>query len=388
MNGGRPPLGPALLLCAAVPLAVVRQESPAAAPQPAPAVVSTEEAAARRAERIAVDRARAEAQIAAVDRFGQVERYSGTLTALLGTVKERFADVGDGVFTDIALKNWLDWNVSRAGGPVLPELDRAASNHPYTAIVDLAAQLRAREIDFLLVTFPTRPALYPELAMELPTLDGFAGFCPATPRFAKALAEAGVEVLDLTPEFVAARYGEGGDRQDQLFLRYNQHWTPRGAELAARLVAERLAQYPWFTAGPAKEGVDWVVKRKEVDVKIQWGGTPDGAKPERLRCTQVTKPKSPRLDSVRPSSPITLLSGSFADFHNSSDCDFTAQLYRFCGWPVDKVNPKGGVEDFSREALAKKTPAEWKKKRIVVWMLPEQAFRVGTMWRKIALFDE
>lgn len=381
MNGGASLLAAALLGGAVTTLCAHVQEAPAP-------VLSAEEVAARRAARIAVDLARAEAQIAAVDRFGQVDRYSTALRALLGTVKERFADVGDGVFTDIALKNWLDWNESRAGGPVLPELDRDATNHPYSTIVDLARQLRAHDVDFLLVTFPTRPALYPELAMELPTLDGFAGFCPATPRFNKALAEAGVEVLDLTPEFVAARYGEGGDRKDQLFLRYNQHWTPRGAELAARRIAERLAQYPWFTPGPAKEGVDWVATPNDVDVKIQWGGTPEGAQPERLHCTQVTKPKSPRLDAVRPSSPITLLSGSFADFHNSSQCDFTAQLYRFTGWSIDKINPKGGVEDACREALAQKTPADWKKKRIVVWMLPEQAFRVGPMWRPIALFDE
>ncbi|MSR47237.1 MAG: hypothetical protein EXS13_09255 [Planctomycetes bacterium] len=288
----------------------------------------------------------------------------------------------------MALKNWLDWHVNRPGGPVLPILDRENPTHPFAAIVDLNRQLRAHGVDFLLVTFPTRPSLYPELAMEMATVEGFAGFCPATPHFVKALVDEGVEVLDITPEFVAQRYGGGADRLDQLFLRYNQHWTPRGAELAAGLIAGRLRQYPWFTQGPAVEGVDWIATAKDVEVRVQWGGTPEGAKPERLHCTQVTKPKGLRLDSVRPSSPIALLSGSFADFHNSSECDFTAQLYRFSGWSIDKINPKGGVEDACREALARKSAADWKKKKIVVWLLPESAFRAGPMWRRIVVVEE
>ena len=333
---------------------------------------------ALRAERLAEQRVRCDELVAAVDRFGHLDAFAAVSRQLLTRVEERFVDVRDGVFTDIALENWLDWNEPRAGGPVLPVLDTEATDHPYRAIVELNRELQARGIDFLLVSFPTRPALYPELAMELPSMAGFAGFCPATARFTRALLDAGVEVLYLAPEFVAERYGVAADgtrndTADQLFLRHNQHWTPRGAELAARKVAEYVARYPWFERGPGKEGTDFTLRNKDVEVSIIWGGTPKGAKPERCKATQVVPRPGRRLDSVRPSSPIVLLSGSFADFHMVSSADFTAQLYRHTGWPVDKVNPKGGIEDACRVALSQKSEADWKRKKLVIWMVDRKS---------------
>ena len=362
---------------------------PAVAPVPPPAaVVEAALDAAARAQRLAIERARCDALMAAGDRFGHIDGFTTAARRLLGQVTERFVNVGDGVFTDIALKNWLEWNVSREGGPVLPTLDTTSQEHPYRAIVELNRELHAHGIDFLLVTLPTRPALYPELAMELPSMEGFAGFCPATTRFVRALLDADVEVLYLATEFVAQRYGEGGDRSDQLFLRYNQHWAPRGAELAARMVSERVALYPWFARGPAKEGVDFTTQQKRVNVSVVWGGTPEGAKPEPCLATQVIPKPGRRLDSVRPSSSIVLLSGSFGDFHVSSQCDFTSQLYRHTGWSVDKINPKGGIEDACREELGRKSESDWKRKKLVIWLVAEQAFVNGPQWRPIPIWKE
>lgn len=376
----------ALLALPSIGAAPVAQESP---PPPAAAPAAAPPIDAQRAARLASDRARCEAVAAGVERFGHIDEFTAAARTLLSKVTERFVDVGDGVFTDSGLEYWLDWNVRRDGGPVLPKLDTESTTHPYRAILDLDRQLRARGIDFLLVTFPTRPALYPELAMEFPSMEGFAGMCPATPPFLEALIDQGVEALYLAPEFVAQRYGKDGDKGDQLFLRYNQHWSPRGAEMAARLIAERLARYPWFEPGPAKEGKDWTLKAKAIDVNVVWGGTPEGSKPERCQCTQVLPPPGRRrVDSVRPSSPIVLLSGSFADFHGVTFCDFTSQLFRHTGWAIDKVNPKGGVEDSCRLALAEKSEADWKKKKIVIWMVAEQAFRTGPMWRPIPIFGQ
>lgn len=380
-----------VLLCtAAGASAAALQDGPAAGAALADGGGAVEGAAEAkdpgRAARLAEDLERCRAVRDAVAAFGHVDEFAAVSRKLLSQVTERFVAVKDGVFTDVALENWLEWNVVRPGAPVLPELDRTSTRHPYQAILTLNRQLRERGIDFLLVTFPTRPSLYPELAMELPSMAGFAGFCPATPVFLEALIEQGVEVLYLAPEFVAQRYGEGGDTGDQLYLRYNQHWTPRGADLAARSIAQRLARYPWFTPGPAREGVDWVKQDKEIKVAVVWGGTPEGAQPELMRATTVTRPDKRKADTVRPSSPIVLMSGSFADFHRVSDCDFTTQLYRHTGWQIDKVNPKGGVEDACREALAKKSAEEWSRKKIVIWMLAEQAFKSGPMWRPIDVF--
>ncbi len=352
---------------------------------PAPVVAPD----ALRAARLAEDRKKFETVIADVDRFGHADAFAARAREMLKVATERFVPVSDGWFTDVALSFWLDWNVAEESGAQMPALDRTATDHPYAAIVDLNRQLRAHGIDFLLVTFPSRPQLYPELMMDLPTMDGFAGMCQGTSRFVADLNAAGVEVMYLAPEFVAARYGAGGDKNDQLFLRYNQHWTPRGAELTAKLLAERMTKYPWYTPGTAKAGVDFLLRDKEIDVNIVWGGGPKDAKPERMHAHQVLPPPGrQRVDANRPSSPIVLLAGSFADFHGVAYANFTSQLYRFSGWQIDKVNPKGGVEDACREALAKRSAAELEKKKLVIWLVSESNFRPGPMWRPMPIFGE
>jgi hypothetical protein len=378
-----------------------------------PAVPVAPAADAQRAARLADDRKRCEQVIAAVDKFGHVDEFAAKLEQMLaetrakygvspekmksGTrdaemAKERFIQVKEGSITDNGIENWLAWNTPREGATTLPALETDQAGHPFQAIVDLDRQLRAHGIDFLLLTFPARSQLYPELFMDWPSekvsMDGFAGICPATPRFVLKLIDAGVDALYLAPEFVAHRFGDDGSKSDQLFLQNNQHWTPRGALLTATLVNERLKQYPWYQPGSAKEGVDWVTREKDVEENIVWGGKPDWAKPEHFHVLQVVRPKGGRLDCYRPSSPIVLLSGSFADFHRQSDCDFTSHLYRLTGWPIDKVNPRGGVEESCRRALAKRPADELAKKKLVIWMIPEQAFKEGPMWEPFPIFGE
>ena len=365
-------------------LAFALQDPPPAPPAP-PVVDSVDVEEASRAERLKADRVRYETLVEAIEEFGHEEEFAAKSKELLDAATDRFVRVSDGSVTDASLANWLVWNVPKEPGGRIPALDveSAPAGHPYDAIVDMNRQLRARGVDFLLVTLPSRPQIYPELFMELSppaTWDGFAGFCGGTARFALALNAAGVEVLYLAPEFVAQRFGADGDAKDQLFLRDNQHWTPRAAEIAAKAVAERLAKYPWFKRGAAKETVDFVVKEREMSVGIIWSRAPEWAKPEKLKASQVVQLRG--VTSLRPSSPITLLSGSFADFHQSNGCDFTTQLYRFSGWPIDKINPRGGVEEKCREELAESRgdAIRFGKKDLVIWLLAEQAFRPGPAW--------
>jgi len=376
-------MGPALLL------AFLLQEAPLQVDAPAtPATDPIEEA---RAARLKEDRVRFEAFAAAVDRFGHHEEFAARVRELLAAATDRFVRVKEGSVTDASLADWLAWNLPRERSGKLASVDVGAEAHPLTAIVDLHNQLRAHGVDFLLVTMPSRAQLYPELLMDLPegqTWDGFSGFCPGTSQFVLALNDAGVEVCYLAPEFVAQRYGKDGDRSDQLFLQDNQHWTPRAAEIAARAVAERLVKYPWFKPGPAKEKVDFVVKERQVKVGIVWSRAPDWSKTEILEASQVVQLRG--VTSLRPSSPITLISGSFADFHQTNGCDFTTQLYRHSGWPIDKINPRGGVEEQCRQELANTRAKDMKrgKKDLVIWLMAEAAFRPGPMWGPVKIFDD
>ena len=84
-----------LSITACLPLAFVSadargmsQDVPVAPSPPAIALPAVSDADASRAQRLAVDCARAEAQVEAIARFGQVDGYSATIRRLLSTVTE------------------------------------------------------------------------------------------------------------------------------------------------------------------------------------------------------------------------------------------------------------------------------------------------------------
>jgi hypothetical protein len=227
-----------------------------------------------------------------------------------------------------------------------------------------------------------------------PSVDGFAGFCPATARFALALIDAGVEVQYLAPEFVAARH-DPDPELGALYLQDNTCWTPRAAELAAKLVSDRVRRFPWFERGAAdsktpylgksKEREAWILREALRDVAVVWGGLSFETKRERFRVTRVLDPELRKVDFAHPSSPITLLSDEFAFFHNVNDCDFARQLFRHLETPIDAIHPFRGVEEGCRE-LADRSEKSKAKKELVIWMIPEHAFRPRSGWRKIDLF--
>jgi hypothetical protein len=352
-----------------------------AAPPPA----AQPDGAAARAQRIAAANAALERELAAVAAFGHLDEFAAKAKELLATADFRFIRVKEGSVTDIALERYLGWNVVGPDEKQPLATDVARENHPFGAIVDLARQLRDHDIDFLLVTFPSKPELYPDLLVDLPDMKGFAGVAPANLRFLVELGKAGVEVLDLTPEFIAARH-VADDPHDLLFLRDNQHWTPRAVEVAARRIGERVAAFPWFAPGPAREGVDFVVKPYKFDFKLLYGPEPPWSTPEPLRANQVRRAGRAAVEPVKTESPIVVLSDSFAEFHKNESADLSLQLFRFLGQPIDLVNPKGGAEFACRDALRRRGD-QLKGKRLVIWLLCDQNFTTSREWRPLSLFE-
>jgi hypothetical protein len=353
------------------------------APQDAHAL---EEAA--RAARMAEDRARYAVR---EDRPGRSERDEAIAKELrkrLADAHERFVPVKEGVLTDVACQNWLAWNVPAEGETIAFAAQTTDSRNPFGAFVDTSRQLRAHGIDFLLVIVPTRLDLYPELYLDPSEAGGGSGRGLATDRFVRELVDAGVEVLDLEPEFQAQRYGKDGDTSDQLFLKFNTHWSARGAELAATLVHARLARFPWYVPGPKREGVDFVVNDEWYQPKIVWGGTPPGSAEERCLVHAVTKPDLRSVSAELPSSRISVFGGSFVDFHRVGQCDFVSQLFRLTGQTIDLVSVKGGLEDAERRAFAESSASYKAKKRIVIWVIPDAALRPSSSWRPFDLFPE
>lgn len=98
---------------------------------------------------------------------------------------------------------------------------------------------RARGVELLVVYLPSKARVEAEHlgGARVPGEVVAVGHA-----FVQALSAAGVEVVDVEPALVEAR--RGGD----VFLRTDTHWTPRGAEAAARAVRARVDE----------SGADWL----------------------------------------------------------------------------------------------------------------------------------
>ncbi|MBL8841771.1 MAG: hypothetical protein JNL90_09625 [Planctomycetes bacterium] len=363
--------------------------------EPAPTPART---AVPRAQRLARDKA------AALARAGELERGDAAVVdrefaaALQGLVDEpsakRFGRFGDDWLPKSAARGWLAWNgrESDAGLPLALRVE--AQDHPFAVLVDLQQQLAAAGALLLFVPIPSRAELEPELL--LPARAGATPLPPrvaATTRFLAKLAEAGVESVDLAPAFTAQRT-DPDPRRTRLYLRGNNHWTPRGAELAAEQVAARLAEFEPAELAAVElplpshrfvEGRDFDVVRRLGQVRGEGIGQAEGAPSEAVGVNAVEwrAGGGPTAERARGSS-IVLLGDSFAAMHKELHGSFVDQLVRFTGLPIDVIAPQGGAELACREALSRRD-APLAGKKVVIWLLPAPLLAPSGLWKRVAM---
>jgi hypothetical protein len=359
---------------------------------------SSDEIRRSRSERLAREKKALEAELQKIDAFDRVGPFREALVALsnanvdFATSSERWVRVSKGWLPMMAIEHWLQWHPPGPGGKPPIALDLKMRNHPFPAIVDFAEQLHEHDIEFLLAVFPSRLQIYPELVLpdlgELPP-DRFRGMVGATTRFLLALDERGVETVNLAPVFVdARRVQREDDANPELFLTRNKHWTPRAAELAARVVADRLREMPWYVQGPSAEGADFEILRSVRNFTGTAGGQAPDLTPERIEIVQVRDVgKGVRPDEQRRS-PIVVLGDSFAKYFSEegTSSSFLDHLRRFTGHPIDRITPMGGAELQCRAVLAQRGDG-LRGKKVVVWLVHEDNLRPATGFRNLDVFE-
>lgn len=364
------------------------QEPGAGKPADGPTTSATAGAAkVARAARLAREEAAAIARLPALDAAPLAAEFANAVQALENEdSQKRFARIGDDWLPKHAARGWREWNVAPAGPPgTLPAaFDRAREDDPFAAIVDLETQLAAAGVHLLLVPVPSRLQLEPELVLPALTEAGApVARVAATTHFLAALAKAGVESVDLAPPFMEQRR-DPDPRRQRLYLRGNNHWTPRAAELAAKVVATRLAEMECYSSGRFREDVDFDVARRLGQCRGEGVGQAEGAPPEAVGVNAIEwRAAAPTAELAR-TSPILLLGDSFAGMHKELHASFVDQLVRFTGWPIDVIAPQGGAELACREALSRRdTPLAGKQ--VVIWLLPEPLLAPSGVWRKVAV---
>ena len=251
--------------------------------------------------------------------------------------------------------------------------------NPLPVIAAFGKLLAKHGVDFLFVPVPTKVEIFADKAASTPAKDaGLARFAgqvanPFERKFLLELAAEGVETIDLMPAFLAAR-AEGGKTAEPLYQKQDTHWTGRGLELGARLVAERVRRYPWY-----KELASHRRAYHTKDASFTRHGDlhsrlPEDEKagfaPETLVGHQVVGADGALYDDD-PDSPVVLLGDSFTGVYELMDCEHagvSAHLAKELGYPVDLVMSYGGGPNV-RQKLMRRGEDALGSKKLVIWMM-------------------
>jgi acetyltransferase AlgX (SGNH hydrolase-like protein) len=261
---------------------------------------------------------------------------------------------------------------------------------PLPAILDFHAQLDKLGIELLLVPVPAKAVVYPDKLSDVASPEGARpDFHHA--EFYKLLAKRGINVLDLTPQFRAARKDEA--TAGPLFCRRDTHWSPRACVLTAGLIARQAARKPWFAAVPKRK---FQTEERELTITgdLARSRNPDKPAAEKLPARHVGLKEGKLLQPVAtdPASPVLLLGDSHClVFHTGGDMHargvgLADQLAAELGFAVDEMGVRGSGATAARIDLyrkAKREPDYIAGKKLIVWCFSAREFTEADGWRKV-----
>ncbi len=267
---------------------------------------------------------------------------------------------------------------------------------PLPVILDFHRQLAEAGVTLLLVPVPPKVLIYPEgLGVAFPEDEPPPRWDPSHQAFYALLREQGVNVLDLTPLFLAERDGEGG----ALYCRQDTHWSGRATYLAARAIVAALAEAGVELPEP-EAGVPFHARERVVEITGDlWRMLPEGVeRPKRetvsLRFVGTGDPENPRPIEPDPASPVLLLGDSHnLVFHGGGDllaagAGLPDQLAGLLGRPVDLIAVRGSGATPARINLMRRVrgnPAYLAEKRVVVWCFTAREFTETRGWRPVPI---
>lgn len=252
----------------------------------------------------------------------------------------------------------------------------AVAGDPLPAILDFKRQLDSVGVDLLVVPVPAKAAIYPEV---LPP-PGIPDPGATDREFFKALGGHGVNVLDLTESFRAAKDA------DPVYCRQDSHWAPEGIMIAAKAIADRVRDLPWAKAMPKLP-----LTYQALPINITGDLAAPGAAPEPLNARFIAADGQPVPPSK--SSPLILLGDSHnLIFHAGGDMQAAGaglpdQLAFELGFPVDVVAVRGSGATPARRNLARRKD-NLAERQIVVWCFSVREFTEGQGWSKVPVVKE
>jgi hypothetical protein len=98
--------------------------------------------------------------------------------------------------------------------------------------------------------------------------------------------------------------------------------------------------------------------------------------------------KDEPYDALEPRSPILVFGDSYVRVHHERAADFVSHLCRFTGWKIDCLFAVNGGQKQVHQKLERRDAAQWKGKRLAIWLVPEQIVMPRSKLDPALLFAE
>ena len=286
----------------------------------------------------------------------------------------------------------------------------AKLDNPVQAILKFRDQLKAKDVELLVVITPGKPSIYPE---RLTGVDGLK-LAGHGKTILDSLAMLGLNTVDLYTPLLAAKANDAD--LGALYLDDDTHWTPRGAELAAGEIAKKVnAMVEAGLINIGEPSMDYVVSDSLADRMGDIGEMSGLNKFNVFKVQQVTghvvsqqeisehmeapadslsdstvvrdTVKTPFKDDFRKSK-ILILGDSFSRIYQTDapvNAGWIAHFARNIGRPVSSIVSDGGASTLVREKLARKAGV-LKGKKLLIWEFVERDLRFGAEGWKDVIF--
>jgi hypothetical protein len=280
--------------------------------------------------------------------------------------------------------------------------DKPMNDNPVLAIARFKQQLAERGIDLLVVIVPGKPSIYPDCVSRKLRPEQ-AGTFSHSLRMIDDLKKQDIDIVDLFGPFTKERL-QDKNAGDSMYLRSDTHWRARGVRLAAKVVARRIKDYPWYRKGESEFAIDSVSVERTGDVAVMTTLPLDKMRsrsvsfaPEKTKCYQVYRVARDEAGNQTgrtlykddfKNSPILLLGDSFSRIYQTDEprgAGWIAHLALELSQPIASVVNDGGASTLVRYSLARR-PNLLKGKKLVVWEIVERDFRYGDEgWKDVPL---
>lgn len=319
----------------------------------------------------------------------QAQDFTATVKSILSATPE------DALSVQGADKSWffLRKEIEHLSQGDLATADMTKANKegadPVPVMAKYAEELKALGIDLLVVPVPPKASIYPEKLSD--KLD--AKSAPSMAAFFAKLKGVGVEVLDVETIFKEER---AKNPSKQLYCATDSHWSPYGAQLVAKIVANRYKSNPAVIQNALRDLIALPEETLEFHGDLLSDTQKTSVPKEKLpmqRAGLAVPPDGKNVTTVEsdPQSPVLVLGDSHLQvFRKGGNMlamqgGFVDHLQTMLPIAVEEITMQAGGADGPRVEIARataKNPEFWSKKRIVIWVFTAREFTQGK-WRVI-----